>query len=188
MPIDTTKQAIQQIFRTLNPEWSASDIRQEPGKEKRDDRWILMLECKDKNDIPHRFILPNKSPEGKDLTIKVFVTGRVTPCFHCGGEHRSSQCPSSPPSRAEPRRAADSQPRESAGVPHQIFDYDTVTSNQPEKFRELIDKISDNKMLPACEILKEMLLNSDSPSVIAENCDIDYDSLEDSPIMTKKNQ
>ena len=82
MPIDTTERAIREIFRVLNPEWHVSDIRQDPGKERRHYRWLLMLQCTDTSDIPHNFILPRKGPEGEHLRIKVFVTGRLSPCYH----------------------------------------------------------------------------------------------------------
>ena len=89
MPINTTKEAISYIFNAINPEWKASDIRLEPGVEQRHDRWQLMLQCADINDIPHNFILPKRGPEREDLKIKVFVTGRMSPCVHCQGDHRS---------------------------------------------------------------------------------------------------
>ena len=58
----------------------------------------------------------------------------------------------------EPRPAADaadSQSRAHAGVPHQSYDFDKVVSTQPEKFKNLIEKVSDNKTLPACQVLKK---------------------------------
>ena len=71
-----------------------------------------MLQCADFKEIPHHFILPKRGPEQENLKIKVFVTGRVSPCVHCQGDHRSSQCPSPLSPRHEPRPAADSQSRD----------------------------------------------------------------------------
>ena len=44
MPINTTKEIITYIFNVLNPKRIPSDIRLEPGKEQRHDRWQLMLQ------------------------------------------------------------------------------------------------------------------------------------------------
>ena len=40
------------------------------------DRWQLLIECSDIDDIPQLFILPNMGPDGEHLMIKVFVEGR----------------------------------------------------------------------------------------------------------------
>ena len=104
MPINTTQEIITYIFNAINPKWIPSDIRLEPGIEQRHDRWQLMLQCNDGAEIPHQFTLPRRGPEKENLTIKVFVTGRLSPCAHCHGDHRSKQCPNPPPPpRPEPR-------------------------------------------------------------------------------------
>ena len=188
LPINTTPEVIEYIFNAINPNWKTSEIRLEPGVEMRHDRWQLMLECRDKNEIPHCIGLPKRGAEKEDLKIKVFVTGRVSPCVHCQGDHRSNQCPTPPPPRPEPRRAADSQTRDTAGVPSQSFDMNEINSTQPEKFQKLIETISDNKKLTACEILKNMLFKNDSPLEIIEKCEIDNDELKGEPIMLSRSK
>ena len=134
MPINTTQEIITYIFNAINPKWIPSDIRLEPGIEQRHDRWQLMLQCNDVGEIPHQFTLPRRGPEKENLTIKVFVTGRLSPCAHCHGDHRSKQCPNPPPPpRPEPRhQTAVSQPC-GAGVPpvQSLFNQDQLTSSQP---------------------------------------------------------
>ena len=44
LPIETTPAVITHIFSVLDPECSVTDIRCEPGKERRHDRWQLMLQ------------------------------------------------------------------------------------------------------------------------------------------------
>ena len=189
MPINTTPEVISYIFNAINPNWKTSEIRLEPGVEQRHDRWQLMLECSDRNEIPHYIGLPKRGAEKEDLKIKVFVTGRVSPCVHCQGDHRSNKC-TNPPPRPEPRRAADSQTRDTAGVQHQSFELDEIKSTQPEKFKQFIETICDNQKLPACEILKKMLFNHDSPIDIVENCEIDNDELKakGEPIMFSRSK
>ena len=43
---------------------------------KRSDRWELMLDCKERDEIPHGFTLPKMSPEKQDVNVKIFVRGR----------------------------------------------------------------------------------------------------------------
>ena len=191
MPINTTPEVINYIFNAINPNWKTSEIRLEPGVEQRHDRWKLMLECSDRNEIPHYICLPKRGAEKEDLKIKVFVTGRVSPCVHCQGDHRSNHCPTPPPPpRPEPRRAADSQTcdRKTAGLPRQSFHVNEIKSTQPEKFKQFIETISDNQNTPACEILKKILLNNDSPLDIIENCEIDDGELEGEPIMLSRSK
>ena len=76
MPVETTESAIRFIFHAINKDFSVSDVRVAPGKQRRHDRWQLKVECENVNDIPHCFILPNMGPEYEDLKIKVFVEGR----------------------------------------------------------------------------------------------------------------
>ena len=76
MPIETSEGAIEYIFNEINSDLCVSDIKVAPGKQQRHDRWQLMIECSDIDEIPHAFILPNMGPEGEDLKIKVFVEGR----------------------------------------------------------------------------------------------------------------
>ena len=76
MPVETTERAIKYIFNTINSDICVSDVRVAQGKQRRHDRWQLMVECNDIQEIPHSFILPNMGPEYEDLKIKVFVEGR----------------------------------------------------------------------------------------------------------------
>ena len=76
MPIETTPAVITHIFSVLDAKCTVTDIRCEPGRERRHDRWQLMLQCDDKDKIPHHFVLPNRGIEGEDLNIKVFIEGR----------------------------------------------------------------------------------------------------------------
>ena len=76
MPIETSEGAIKHIFNEINNDFCVSDIKVAPGKQMRHDRWQLMIECSDIDDIPHLFILPNMGPEREHLKIKVFVEGR----------------------------------------------------------------------------------------------------------------
>ena len=138
--ISLCTEVLEYIFNAINPNWKTSEIRLEPGVEMRHDRWQLMLECSDRNEIPHYIGLPKRGAEKEDLKIKVFVTGRVSPCVHCQGDHRSNKCPTPPPPRPEPRhQTAVSQPRD-AGVPlvQKLFNQDQLTSSQPEKFKNII--------------------------------------------------
>ena len=97
MPMRTTPEAIEYIFRAINDKWKVSDIRHSPGKEHRLDRWQLLLQCEDRGAIPHSFILPNMSPEKQDLTVKIYVSGRNAPCYLCNeDDHTADQCPSKP--------------------------------------------------------------------------------------------
>ena len=76
MPVETTERAIRFIFNAINKDFCVSEVRVAPGKQRRHDRWQLMVECENVNDIPHCFILPNMGPKYEDLKIKVFVEGR----------------------------------------------------------------------------------------------------------------
>ena len=76
MPIETSERAIKYIFNEINTDFSVSDIKVAPGKQMRHDRWQLMIECTDIEEIPHTFVLPNMGPEREHLKIKVFVEGR----------------------------------------------------------------------------------------------------------------
>ena len=78
MPIETSEGAVKYIFNEINPDFRVSDIKVAPGKQMRHDRWQLMVECNDIDEIPHSFVLPNMGPEGENLNIKVFVEGRTT--------------------------------------------------------------------------------------------------------------
>ena len=71
LPINTTPEVIEYIFNAINPNWKTSEIRLEPGVEMRHDRWQLMLECSDRNEIPHYIGLPKRGAEKEDLKIKV---------------------------------------------------------------------------------------------------------------------
>ena len=62
MPVETTERAIRFIFHAINKDFSVSDFRVAPGKQRRHDRWQLKVECENVNDIPHCFILPNMGP------------------------------------------------------------------------------------------------------------------------------
>ena len=192
MLINTTKEIITYIFNAINPKWIPSDIRLEPGIEQRHDRWQLMLQCNDVKDIPHHFILPKRGPEKENLTIKLFVTGRVSPCAHCQGDHRSSQCQNPPPPhRPEPRnQAAVSQPCD-AGVPllmPSLFDQEKLISSQPENFKNIIKTAGGNEKLPTCEILKNILMNSGPASTIVEECDLEYSALRGEPILISRSK
>ena len=79
MPVETTERAIRFIFNAINKDFCVSEVRVAPGRQRRHDRWQLMVECDDVGDIPHSFILPKMGPEYEDLKIKVFVDGRK-PC------------------------------------------------------------------------------------------------------------
>ena len=175
MPINTTPEIIRYIFNTLNPAWRLSDIRLEPGIEQRHDRWQLMIECSNWNEIPHCFILPKRGQEREDLTIKVFVTGRVSPCVHCHGEHRSNQCPNPPPPRPESRRAAHGPPRHthSSRKPRRQPDWNAIMNSQPEDFKALIEHASNDKNLSICKTLQNILLNNTSASDIVKDYRID---------------
>ena len=76
MPVETSERAIKYIFNTIYSDICVSDVRVAPGKQRRHDRWQLMVECNDIQEIPHSFILPNMGPEYEDLKIKVFIEGR----------------------------------------------------------------------------------------------------------------
>ena len=76
MPIETSERAIKYIFNEINTDFTVSDIKVAPGKQMRHDRWQLMIECTDVEEIPHTFVLPNMGPEREHLKIKVFVEGR----------------------------------------------------------------------------------------------------------------
>ena len=76
MPIETSEGAIRHIFNEINSDFCVSDIKVAPGKQMRYDRWQLMIECSDIDEIPHLFILPKMGPERENLKIKVFVEGR----------------------------------------------------------------------------------------------------------------
>ena len=52
MPIETNPAVIEHIFKSLNPEWKASAIKQVPGEQMRADRWELLVACSDKRLIP----------------------------------------------------------------------------------------------------------------------------------------
>ena len=187
MPINTTPEIITYIFNTINPAWELSEIRLEPGIEQRHDRWQLMLKCSEQNEIPHQFVLPKRGPEKEDLTIKVFVTGRVSPCVHCHGEHRSNQCPNPPPPpRPEPRpQTADSQPRDT-GVPQQVADWDKIPNLQQDKFKTLIQETSKNYTIPAFKTIQNILRSNKSASMILKDCEIEK-ALEENPVVSNKN-
>ena len=76
MPIETNPAVIEHIFKSLNPEWKASAIKQVPGEQMRADRWELLVACSDKRLIPQGFVLPEMGPERQDVKVKVFVRGR----------------------------------------------------------------------------------------------------------------
>ena len=78
MPIETSEGAIRHIFNEINSDFCVSDVKVAPGKQMRHDRWQLMIECSDIDEIPHLFILPNMGPEREHLKVKVFVEGRKT--------------------------------------------------------------------------------------------------------------
>ena len=191
MPINTTREIIIYIFNAINPKWIPSDIRLEPGVEQRHDRWQLMLQCNDIGEIPNQFTLPKRGPEKENLIIKVFVAGRMSPCAHCQGDHRSKQCPNPPPPpRPETRHqvTTESEPRDTGvSLVKPLFEKDQLISSQPEKFQNIIDAC-DNDNLPSCEILKNVLMNSGSASTIVETCELEYGALKDKPIMISRSK
>ena len=78
MPFETTPSVIKHIFGVLDDKCVVSDIRCVPGRERRHDRWQLMIQCESIDKIPHHFILPKRGPEKEDLHIKIFIEGRKT--------------------------------------------------------------------------------------------------------------
>ena len=89
------------------------------------------------------------------------------------------------PPRAAPRYR---QPIvHNTGMPHHSFDFETAMTTQPEKFKKFIEKVSNNKKLPACRILKDVLMNN-APTDIIEECDLVYDSLKKTPILTSRSK
>ena len=76
MPIQTNPAVIEHIFLTMNSKWKTSGIKHAPGEQKRGDRWQLYLECDDRKTIPEGFVLSEMGPEGQDIRVKIFVSGR----------------------------------------------------------------------------------------------------------------
>ena len=76
LQIQTNPAVIEHIFSTMNSKWKTSGIRHAPGEQKRGDRWQLYLECDDRKSIPEGFVLSKMGPEGQDIRVKIFVSGR----------------------------------------------------------------------------------------------------------------
>ena len=148
MPYQTTPAAIRHIFKELNKDWQISDIKHSPGDQMRNDRWQCLIECGNKDLIPHSFILPKMGVEGEDLKIKIRLRGRNPPCYICDEtSHTPDQCPDKrpPPAAAEPRAASATPPPPAAASQH------THVADTPTPDKKLNSQ--QNKTIKLSEVL-----------------------------------
>ena len=184
MPYQTTPAAIRHIFNVLNKDWHVSDVKHSPGNQMRNDRWQCLLECENKEQIPHSFILPKMGVEGENLKIKVRLRGRNPPCYICDDtSHTPDHCPSkrppSPPAR--PRAASATTPPPAATLQHthvsapssdsssqhdQPTDWEKVLRNRPCYIKECVLKCL-SEIEPTEDINIETVVNglSDTKTV-----------------------
>ena len=138
MPIQTNPAVIEHIFLTMNSKWKASDVRHAPGEQKRGDRWQLYLECDDRKSIPEGFVLSKMGPEGQDIRVKIFVSGRQIYEEEQTTEKSQSKPPQTPRLTTTPTPQASAPPPQSTPSPesvstHSMFSYDAVINSSASK-------------------------------------------------------